>query len=58
MIKYDNKFLNDMINNISKDKLNSNIKIYLENILVDINNNLKKIINNKDYKFNIKSKKK
>ena len=35
MIKYDNKFLNDMINNISKDKLNSNIKIYLENILLE-----------------------
>ena len=57
MIKYDNKLLNDMINNISKDKLNNNIKIYLENILLDINSNLKKIINNKDYKFNIKSKK-
>jgi hypothetical protein len=57
MIKYDNSLLNDMLNNISKDKIDNNIKIYLDNILLDINNNLKKYIHNKDYKLNIKSKK-
>ena len=30
MIKYDNKFLNDMINNISKDKLNRKLKFTLK----------------------------
>jgi hypothetical protein len=57
MIKYDNSLLNDMLNNIYKDKIDNNIKIYLDNILLDINNNLKKYIHNKDYKLNIKSKK-